>query len=206
MAGLKSRDFAILQVQRAGAGGGVRCSVECFEALGGCLPGRSTGCALRSLSRSGSFIRDLSISLRSGPQRDPRFRTSEDRGFDLQATAFLQGISVFELERRLRGRRRQTARIAYATFALGCIFLMAWVCEALSSPWKVGRVIMALEFLPFCALFYLLALYNTLLTSRCGSAAPRVGASILRRASRFGRALPRATVLNERILPALFAY
>jgi hypothetical protein len=133
MAGLKSRDFAILQVQRAGAGGGVRCSVECFEALGGCLPGRSTGCALRSLSRSGSFIRDLSISLRSGPQRDPRFRTSEDRGFDLQATAFLQGISVFELERRLRGRRRQTARIAYATFALGCIFLMAWVCEALSS-------------------------------------------------------------------------
>jgi hypothetical protein len=37
MAGLKSRDFAILQVQRAGAGGGVRCSVECFEALGGWL-------------------------------------------------------------------------------------------------------------------------------------------------------------------------
>jgi len=80
---------------------------------------------------------------------------------------------VFELERRLRGRRRQTARIAYATFALGCIFLMAWVCEALSSPWTVGRVIMALEFLPFCALFYLLAFYNALLNfqMRIGRAA-----------------------------------
>jgi hypothetical protein len=75
----------------------------------------------------------------------------------------LHGISLFELERRLKVRRRQTARIAYATFALGCIFLTAWICEALLSPWTAMRVVLAVEFLPFCALFFLLAFYNALL-------------------------------------------
>ena len=75
----------------------------------------------------------------------------------------MHGISLFELERRLKVRQRQTARIAYATFALGCIFLTAWTCEALVSPWSAMRVVLALEFLPFCALFFLLAFYNALL-------------------------------------------
>jgi len=50
-----------------------------------------------------------------------------------------------------------------ATFALGSIFLTAWICEALVSPWTAMRVVLALEFLPFCALFFLLAFYNALL-------------------------------------------
>ena len=117
----------------------------------------------RGISRGASFIRHLSVTFRSGSRRDRRFRTSEDGGFDLKATAFLYSISVSELERRLKVRRRQTALIAYATFALACIFLTAWVCEALSSPWTAGRIVLALEFLPFCALFFLLAFYNALL-------------------------------------------
>jgi hypothetical protein len=101
--------------------------------------------------------------LRTSAQRDPRFRASEDGGYDLEATAFFHGISLFELERRLKVRRRQTARIAYATFTLGCIFLTTWVYEALASPWTAMRVVLAFEFLPFCALFFLLAFYNALL-------------------------------------------
>lgn len=134
-----------------------------FRGIGWLCTGPVDWVGLRGISRGASLVRDLSVTLRSGTQRDSRFRTSEDGGFDLEATAFLQGISVFQLERRLRVRRRQTARIAYATFALGCIFLTAWVCEALSSPWTAGRVLLALEFLPFCALFFLLAFYNALL-------------------------------------------
>ena len=53
-----------------------------------------------------------------------------------------------------------------ATFALGSIFLTAWICEALVSPWTAMRVVLALEFLPFCALFFLLAFYNALLNSQ----------------------------------------
>jgi hypothetical protein len=118
---------------------------------------------LRGISRGASFIQDLAVTLRAGAQRDPRFPASEDDGSDLKATGFLHGISLFELERQLKVRQRQTARIAYATFALGCIFLTAWICEALMSPWTAMRVVLALEFLPFCALFFSVAFYNALL-------------------------------------------
>ena len=134
-----------------------------FRGIGWLSAGPVDWMGLRGISRGASFVRDLSITLRPASQRDRRSRTSEDGGFDPQATAFLQGISVFELERRVNMRRRQTARIAYATFALGCIFSTAWVCEALSLSWTAGRVFLAPEFLPFCVLFFLLAFYNALL-------------------------------------------
>jgi hypothetical protein len=118
---------------------------------------------LARISRSASLIRDLCATVRSGSERDGRFGTSGEACFDLTATAFSYGISVPELERRLKVRRRQTALIAYATFTLACIFLTAWVCEALASPWTAARIALALEFLPFCALFFLLAFYNALL-------------------------------------------
>jgi hypothetical protein len=134
-----------------------------FRGIGWLSAGPIDWVGLRGISRGASFIRDLCVTFRTGARRDPRFRASEDAGYDLKATAFLHGISLFELERRLKVRRRQTARIAYATLALGCIFLTAWIWEALSSPWTAMRVALALEFLPFCALFLLLAFYNALL-------------------------------------------
>jgi hypothetical protein len=134
-----------------------------FRGIGWLSAGPVDWVGLRGISRGASFIGNLTVTLRAGAQRDPRFRASECGGYDPEATAFLHGISLFELERRLKVRRRQTARIAYATFALGCIFLTAWICEALLSPWTAMRVVLAVEFLPFCALFFLLAFYNALL-------------------------------------------
>jgi hypothetical protein len=134
-----------------------------FRGIGWLSVGPVDWAGLRGISRSASLIRHLSVTVRSGSRGDQRFRTSGDGGFDLNATAFLYGISVPEIERRLKVRRRQTALIAYATFGLACIFLMAWVCEALSSPWTAARIALALEFLPFCALFFLLAFYQALL-------------------------------------------
>jgi hypothetical protein len=113
----------------------------------------------RTIARGSGFIRGMSAALRSASERDRRFRTCEDGGFDLAATAFLHGISVFELKLRLAHRRRQTARIAYTMLALGSISLIAWVYEALTLPWTVGRIVSAVEFLPFCALFFLLGFY-----------------------------------------------
>ena len=133
-----------------------------FRSIGWLCSGPVHWAGLSRLSRSASLIRDLSATVR-GSRRDRRFRTSGDGGFDLDSTAFLYGISVPELERRLKVRRRQTALIAYATFALACIFLIAWVCEALSSLWTAARIALALKFLPFCALFFLLAFYHALL-------------------------------------------
>jgi hypothetical protein len=134
-----------------------------FRSIGWLSAGPIDWVGLRGISRGASLIRDLCVTLRIGARRDPRLRASEDGGYDLETTAFLHGISLFELERRLKVRRRQTARIAYATLALGCIFLTAWIWEALLSPWTAMRVVLALEFLPFCGLFFLLAFYNALL-------------------------------------------
>jgi hypothetical protein len=63
----------------------------------------------------------------------------------------------------LAARQRQTARIAYAALALGCLFLAGWIWHALSSPLTATRIASALYFLPFCAVCFLLAFYNALL-------------------------------------------
>jgi hypothetical protein len=115
------------------------------------------------IKRGWSFIGDLFALLRAHPARDDRFKTEEKRAFDLQATAFSYGISAHQLEARLAARRLQTARVAYSALALGTTFLVGWIWHALSSPWTVTRFTSALYFLPFCAVFFLVAFYNALL-------------------------------------------
>lgn len=115
------------------------------------------------LSNGVSLIGRLASAARAGDGRDPRFRV-EDRGaFDLPATAFSYGVSAAVLEARLASRRRQTAVLAYALFALACIFLLAWMRSALHAPLNGPRLLVALEFLPFCCLFFLLSFYNALI-------------------------------------------
>ena len=113
--------------------------------------------------RGAVFIADMVRLLRADPCQDRRFKTEEDGAFDLRATAFSYGLSAPELARRLAARRRQTARLAYATFVLACLFLAAWLWQALSAPLTAMRLATAIEFLPFCALFFLVAFYNALL-------------------------------------------
>ena len=117
----------------------------------------------RRIARSASFIGELWALLRSGPSRDTRFKTEPDKGFDLQATAFSCGVSLDELAERFAARRRQTARLAYTTFAIAWLFLLGWTWQALLSPWTATRITSMVYFLPFCVLFFLVAFYNALL-------------------------------------------
>ena len=128
------------------------------------------------------FIRGLTEVVRTGPRPDRRLRAHADRTLDLLATAFSHGLSVAELEQRLAARRRQTAKAAYFAFALAWGFLGLWLYQALRTPWSYARVISAVEFLPFCAAFFLLAFRNAWLnwqlrTRRLGSAADYLRAS-----------------------------
>lgn len=116
----------------------------------------------RGIAQGASLIRALLIALRIRPKGDP-LRTANVGEFDLRATAFTCGLSVSALEARLAVRRRQTAWLAYGAFALGCLFLLAWVWQALRMAWSAPRLVSALGFLPFCVLFFLLAFYNALL-------------------------------------------
>jgi hypothetical protein len=43
------------------------------------------------------------------------------------------------------------------------VVLLAWLRAALMSPWTSARVVLALDFLPFCVLFLLIAFYNALI-------------------------------------------
>lgn len=115
------------------------------------------------IKRSWTLIGGLFGLLRAGPARDNRFKTEGPSAFDLQATAFSYGIPVHQLKARLAARRLETARIAHVAMALGWLFLVLWIWHALSSPWTVTRVTSALYFLPFCAVFFLVAFYNALL-------------------------------------------
>ena len=113
--------------------------------------------------------------LKAGPPADRRLKTNEDGAIDLKATAFSYGISVAELECRLRLRQAQTRRAAYATFGLGSLSLLLWLVGALQMRMSSARFFSALEFLPFCALFLLLAFQSAwmnwqLRTRRLGSA------------------------------------
>ncbi len=134
-----------------------------FHGAGWMATGPIDWLGTRRIVRSASFIGALWSLLRSGPRRDSRLKTEPDRGFDRQATAFSCGISMEELAARFDARRRQTARLAYATFAMAWLFLLAWIWQALLSPWTAARVSSMVYFLPFCALFFLVAFYNALL-------------------------------------------
>jgi hypothetical protein len=134
-----------------------------LRAIGWISAGPAGWAGLSELWRGAALIRVLSLGLGSRSGHDPGFRTTNDRSFDFEATAFLHGVSVSELQQWLALRQRQTAGIAYVMFALGLLFLTAWVWEALLSPSTVGRMVFAAEFLPFCALSFLVAFHNALL-------------------------------------------
>ena len=128
--------------------------------VGGSIP---DWMGVRRISRSGAFIGHLLGLLRGGPRRDDRFKVGEGGRFNLPGAALAYGVSVSELEARLVAQRRRTARIAYAAFALACLFFAGWLWQALSSPWNAVRIASMVYFLPFCALLVLVGFYHALL-------------------------------------------
>ena len=118
---------------------------------------------VKSIRRGASFIGDLADRTKAPSKRDPRFKTAEAGRFDLQATAFRMGMTVSQLEHHLLARRRQTALMSYTFGALGSIFLLVWVLKVISTPMIGGRLVLAVEFLPLCLLFLLLAFYQALI-------------------------------------------
>jgi hypothetical protein len=124
---------------------------------------------------NGQLIRDLAAAIRHGPAVAPRMYAGPDRRLDMAATALSHGMSVSALEERVAESRRQTAFLAYLTFAGGWLVLAWWLWQALTTSWSASRMILGMEFVPFCAVFFLLAFRNAWLnwqlrTRRLGSA------------------------------------
>jgi hypothetical protein len=125
--------------------------------------GGSDWAGVKSVRRGAALIADLAPVSRSDTSARERVFVDEDRTLDLRATAFSQGMTEGALLHRLDERRRQTAGIAYGTFTLACLFLIGWLHAALYTPLALSRMMMTVDFLPFCALFFLIAFYNALI-------------------------------------------
>ena len=117
---------------------------------------------VKSIRQGASFISDLAARTRAHSVRDARLKTENEGDFDLRATAFSMGMTVGQLERRLADRRRQTAMMAYLLGVLGLVAFAGWFFKVISTPMVAGRLVLAIDFLPLCALFVLLAFYQAL--------------------------------------------
>ena len=131
--------------------------------------------ASEEILHNGRIIQDLAAAVRQGPGTPRRIYVDGDRRLDMEATALSHGLSVSGLEERVARRRRQTARVAYLTFTGGWLALGWWLWQELTTQWSPGRMLLGIEFIPFCALFFLLAFKNAwmnwqLRTGRLGSA------------------------------------
>lgn len=112
---------------------------------------------VEEIAKGARVVRDLADRLRtSQPRNLPIARP--DGTVDLRATAFLMGLSEDEMLGRWRARRRQTAWLSWGCFVLGWILLLMWAVQTAAAPWGPGRLLSALQILPFCGVLFLLAL------------------------------------------------
>ena len=130
---------------------------------------------IEQIRQNALLIGDLARKLRRRPASDPRVLRTEDGQLDLLGTGFDLGLSPRALQVRIASRRLQTARLAYASLMLGCVFLLLWIYHALTSHSGGPRIIGTLQFVPFCAILFLVAFKNAhvnwqLRTGQLGSA------------------------------------
>ena len=112
-----------------------------------------------AIAENARLIRRLYEQVRSNVEDERQVPTyiTDDGRIDLTATAFSLGLNDDRLERRIRARRRQTARLSYASLALGCFFVALWVVRGLTSGLSGPHLLGALQFTPFVTVFFLVA-------------------------------------------------
>lgn len=112
-----------------------------------------------AIGENARLIRRLFNQVRSNAEGEQPVRSyiTADGRIDLAATAFSLGLNDHKLEQRILARRRQTARLSYVSFALGCVFVVLWVVQGMTSGLSGPHLIGALQFTPFVAIFFLVA-------------------------------------------------
>ncbi|WP_159729419.1 hypothetical protein [Methylosinus sp. Ce-a6] len=126
----------------------------------GSIPGRAF--PKHEVTEGGRVLTGLLAGVRRCLRRDTRFRVDEDRHFDLEATAFLHGMKVWQVESLLLRRRRQTALSAYLFFGAGWVLFFYWLFEIAITPWTTWSIAPVLEFAPFCLFLFLTAFQSGL--------------------------------------------
>src|SRR5271163_1026434 len=97
---------------------------------------------------------DLSAGGQPGASR---MRLDEAGAFDLDASAFLHGQLRAAFEDALIVRQGSTARHAWIFLGLGALFFLGWLYRLMTMTWTANATLTALQFMPACAVFFLLA-------------------------------------------------
>jgi hypothetical protein len=108
------------------------------------------------------MIWGLFAAIRGAPHGDTRFRSHHDRSFDIEATAFLNGLKPWQLDTVLRQRRRQTALAAYIFFGSAWVAFILWCFKLAMTPWTSTSIVPVLEFAPFCLFLFLMSFRSAL--------------------------------------------
>ena len=129
---------------------------------------------VQAIRDNANLIRDLLHRIGRHAPPEPRVFRTEDGRLDLAATSFMLGLSAHAMQDRIVRRRRETARLAYLSFAVGWVFVVLWVWRGLVSGLGGVHLLGALQFIPFCAVFFLVAFKSAhanwqLRTGRLGS-------------------------------------
>ncbi len=112
---------------------------------------------LGQIVRNGRQLGQILSDLRQGPKPSRAVPQQPDGRMDTATMTFVYGLSESELGQHLAQRRRQTAVTAYVAFGLGWVFLGAWLLRLLNLDWTGQRLLTALQFGPFCLMFFLTA-------------------------------------------------
>jgi len=92
-----------------------------------------------------------------GQARASRMRLDEAGAFDLDASSFLHGERRAAFEDTLIVRQRSTVRNAWIFLGLGALFFLGWLYRLMTMTWTANATLTALQFMPACAVFFLLA-------------------------------------------------
>ncbi len=112
---------------------------------------------LSQIVRNGRQLGRIASDLRRGPEPPHALPRQQDGTLDMAEMAFISGLSEGELGERFALRRRQAAMTAYIAFGLGWVFVALWLLRLLSLGWTGQRLLTALQFAPFCLVFFLTA-------------------------------------------------
>jgi hypothetical protein len=99
-------------------------------------------------------FRDLSAGGQAGASH---MRLDETGVFDLDASAFLHSQRRAAFEDALTARQGSTARNAWIFLGLGALFFLGWLYRLMTMTWTANATLTALQFMPACAVFFLLA-------------------------------------------------
>lgn len=113
--------------------------------------------SLDQIARGGRFIGNLVSNLKHGAAPLSAIPQQPDGTLDRAAMMRAYGLTNAEFDECIALRCRQTARMAYAAFGLAWLFLAAWLIRLLSLDGTGQRILAAVQFAPFCLMFFLAA-------------------------------------------------